>query len=139
MKSIELKACDLARKSGFGDGDLVSWFIESLEDCDPAHRGIEERVAALDLPETDDDGYPGHTGDHRILVAAVRKHLAPLLPGVGIIDFSTSHNPVRAEVQDQAACAASDVSVTIDVDALLAIIAEIEAEPAAAPLTVPSP
>ncbi|WP_411839897.1 hypothetical protein [Paracoccus sp. ME4] len=67
MTTLELKASDLARKSGFIDGDAVALMIWRLEDSG-AIPGIEARVEALDAPRDilDEEGCPGHTGDHKI-------------------------------------------------------------------------
>lgn len=137
MTTIMLKASDLARKSGFIDGDAVALMVERLEDSG-AIPGIEERVEALDAPRDvlDEEGYPGHTGDHKILVALVRRHLAPLLPGVEILDYFSAHNPVRCGAEHSAFCAASGVCVTLGPEELVQTLEELEAAPGEA---TPSP
>lgn len=128
MKTIKLSASDLLSKHGFLDGDIISLLIADLEDSG-AVPGIEARVEAINAPDDvlDEDGYPGHTGDHKILIALVRQHLAPLLPAFKIIDFTSHHNPVRCRAEDAAFCAASDVSVTLDADDVIRALEEIEA------------
>lgn len=135
---IVLKASDLAKKSGFSDGDLISNLLSDLEE-DAAHVGLEDRVALLDASadETDEGGYPGHTGDHKVLIALVRKHLAPLLPGVALVDASSSHNPIRARREAEAFCAASSISVQLAIDDVLEVVIALEAEVES--LSLPAP
>lgn len=137
MTTIMLKASDLARKSGFIDGDAVAFMVERLEDSG-AIPGIEARVRAFDAPRDvlDKEGYPGHTGDHKILVALVRRHLAPLLPGVEILDYFSAHNPVRCGAEHADLCAASRVSVTLGREDLIHALDALEAAPCEA---APSP
>lgn len=97
--------------------------VERLEDSGA--------IPGLDAPRDvlDEEGYPGHTGDHKILVALVRRHLAPLLPGVEILDYFSAHNPVRCGLEHADFCAASRVSVTLGHEDLTRVLEELEAGP----------
>lgn len=98
---IVLRACGLASKYGFSDGDILSEIIfDKL--------GYEQWANAR---------------QSEILVDLVRERLLPLLPGVEVYEISTCHNPIRAKDEWVNFCRESSVSVEIPVEDILRRVA----------------
>ena len=98
---IVLRACGLASKYGFSDGDILSEIIfDKL--------GYEQWANAR---------------QSEILVDLVRERLLPLLPGVEVYEVITSHNPIRAKDEWVNFCRESSVSVEIPVEDILRRVA----------------
>lgn len=132
MSTISLKVSDLALKNGFSDGEAISAMIWDLEN-DPRHAGLEARVEALDDP-ADASGWPGLTGDQKILAAIAARHLQPLVPDVELSAQGGCHNPVRALTEEgRAVCAASQSRITFGPEGLYEILDALEAEASASP------
>lgn len=127
--TVTLRAKSLAHRAGFSGVDLLGFL---MEDMGPEYAGIRERVDALGSPEVgevDSRGEPAHCGEHKVLVALVREHLAPLLPGVEIRDTFSSDNPVMAETEEgREFCRNSDIRVEIGVPEMMRVIERMERE-----------
>lgn len=129
--SLRLCAKDLSIKGGFCDGDLIVNLLIDLEEDHPDCSDVVRRADALNAPKDvlDENGYPGHSGDHKILVALVRKYLSPKLPGIEIEDFFSCHSPILAvSEEDRSFCANSKIEVEISISEFLETIHDLEVE-----------
>ena len=114
---ISLLARCLGHEYGFGAGGLIKFWMDDLDDARSEHAGLRERVDAL-----------GDDGDRKVLVALVREHLAPLLPGVEIEETSCD-NPVMADTEEgRDFCRECGIEVRVGVRQVVQAIEKIERE-----------
>lgn len=111
-KTLRLYADDLLSKNGFGDGDLLEYYADELEEA-----GIDYSVVI----------------NNELLQRLVERHLAPLLPnGSEVYRMDSIHNPIRIAYDDDdyevMEALLSDISVDVSFDQILAVAMEIQNE-----------
>lgn len=81
QQTVIFDPSDLASKWGFSDGDLLADLLWDLEQSE----GVVVPPAGV------------HSGEHRVLIAAVRRWVVPVLDGVDldIYEIGSIHNPIR--------------------------------------------
>lgn len=122
--TIVLKATDLIKKHGFGDGDL---FDDLLEEA--GYDVLAENSSAGDEE--------GQFFGHAVLTAAIRTYLMPKLVGFDLLEnVSRSHNPVRLRDDGDLRDVLNGVTIAVTAEQVVAIASQLAADfPVASPTT----
>lgn len=102
MKTIKLRARDLASKFGFMDGDIVANFCEE--------NNLKAEIEGKDT--------------HDVLISLVRKYLLPVVGEINVYEISSMHNPIRCEQQHIEELTYSDISVDVNLSQVIKCIKE---------------
>lgn len=110
---IVLKATDLLKKHGFGDGDL---FDDLLEEA--GYDVLAENTTTCD----EDEQFFGHA----VLTAVIRTYLMPKLVGFDLLEqVSCSHNPVRIHDDGNLGDVLNGVASTVTAEQVVAIASQL--------------